>query len=507
MLKKLFSLFFLQNIYCFFSEIEAITGSKDLDMSLGKTMTLKKFYWFKLENKYYLMHFNRALKDHENPFLLLILIPYVQNDDWFSPTDCQLLTLSFENFYENSAYISLLPNEQNRTYYKVVALINEARIEAVVHLGETITFVGKQFALQSFTDCPLLLKSIKAGTISWECFYKEEGKDSFYGLYIESYYIIYRNSSKSTKTVPFLRIGGLTDISFILFETKSVQGNLFLTGNDDFLQLDAKKTLFCIRQNIYTFEMFWSDEFFIQFPSQEGSNKQMTFHAKDTRLFEVDIPVIKRLTQIDQKVYLIKNIVSEEIKVEIPVFLFGQKVELSKLVIAFRIIVQKPNGLLQHQLFVNVYNFTNKENCFRVSSEEDYFISFGYSIENEKLIFIITNAKDSNDNSLEVSSVKDIETAGEGMKRKTSFLSGAIIWDPDTKVTLTGSKYKAEKQDIKQISDNGLKYFVKKHKNKIIFLLVTLVLLVICFFVKRGFTYHKKKIKQKRKLNRKMLTK
>ena len=183
MLRLNIILLLFRNRNCFYATFKGFAESSISETTLRPEIKPKVYYFFELENGFYLAYFDNTSEHHENPFILLLMIPEAQDKEWSDPDSCQLLTTAFDEFYKNSAFLSLLPSEQNQKYYRILATIKNVTIKGEFYLGNNGTsFLAKGFALQRFIDCVPLLNSVKIGTLSSNHFYKVE--DILYGLFV-----------------------------------------------------------------------------------------------------------------------------------------------------------------------------------------------------------------------------------------------------------------------------------------------------------------------------------
>ena len=137
-----------------------------------------------------------------------------------------MLTSAFDNFYKNSVFFSLLPNKQNRNVCKFSPTIINFTINGEIRLETSSTAINTNFMLIKVKSCISLLETVKVGTRSWNRFYKEN--DKCYGVFIEIYYLLYKNTSDQSNIITLFRTADLTEVGLVLFQTTYVEGKLFL---------------------------------------------------------------------------------------------------------------------------------------------------------------------------------------------------------------------------------------------------------------------------------------
>ena len=456
-----------------------------------------------MANRFYLVYFDDSSEYHEHPFLLLIENPEARDKDWSDLESCRLLTASFDEFYKNSAFLSLLPNERNKKHYKLLVTIKNVTIKGELHLGHNRTiFVAKDFALRRFTGCASLLESSKIGTVSLNRFYEVE--DRVYGLFITACYILYQDPFASPKLATSFRTGDLAEMDFLVFRVNSVQGKIFLISKDEFFAVDKKRKLFYHPHNIYNFKLASTAHYFnIIFESRTNMNQPFRFFAglKELNDKEIEMPVLQRLSQIDKRVYLLRCVESSKITVEVPSYFFGQELTISKLVVPFRFNIENEDRVIETQVIFGTYNFDRKDNSFWFCATKKYLIHFDYFIEGKNIVFIVTKVIDpTTDAFVPISTDSSELYKGTRSRGGLPFLNGTLVYNGKTALTL-----KESETNTNPVSEEGIKYLCKKHKNKLLFLLTGLALVVVCLFIKRLFYPNiKKKLKQRRKTSKRV---
>ena len=264
-----------------------------------------------------------------------------------------------------------------------------------------------------------------------------------------------------------------------------------------------------LQQNMYSFQTEWSEEMVIYFALHENKKQpfQLLVDFKELVEEKVKMSAVQKLLRVDQKVYLFRCEDSTKITVEVPSYSFEQELEVSKLVVPFIFVIDKLSGLVETQVIFEVYNFDYKDNYFWFhTTTRSHLIYFDYFIKNKNLVFTITKVTNSVNNVLIATPIQSLELyIGTEMKRILNFLSGAIIHSQNTKVIVTECGSNAEEQKAILVPEKGFKYFCKRHKNGIFFVLISFTLLILYFFTKRLFYPNlKKKLKQKRKFSRRL---
>ena len=489
MFNSIISFFLLKVVNSLYKEIE---GVNSLYSSLEvTTLELESKIYYRLEifSEFYLVYFDNSLLNHENPFILFVLLPITQSEGWHSPNEDKLFADAFDNFHKLSAFISLIPNTQNRDSYSFSVSIGQTRLYGQVKLGEKPIFKTQTFLSKKLDNSNVLLKSTRIGTIGWSSFYKTN--INHYGLFMKMYYIVYSNPTAS------FRAGGLGKLVFITFKTKFKNNKVLLSDN---FKICSIQNLNPREKNKYRLYGFLP-----------GSNIDVDFDLKENNSLQFDVSVgnlllqketemiaFEKLPRVGVKVYSFEEDIQENLTVEIPIYSFEEKLELSKLVISLKFVSEKIEDSPKVQTKFQVYDFT-KENSFWLYLVKAYHIYLEHFVENGNIIFKVSkvNSLKPDVNPFIPKEIKQtIDTVDE--KNVSTFINGAVICDQDFAVKLTKIEPYIEEQQIKSNGETSLQRSDKKTKNKAIYWLIGFVFVLISLFV---FT-SKKQFSKRRRFNR-----
>ena len=490
----IFYLFFLKAIKCPYKELRGFSESTTRNKKFSLEIKRKTFYWFECTTKLYLLYFDNSLEFHERSFLFIVVIPETTSKGWSDQINyCQLLLTAFDNASQTCSFFSFWPNEQNVKFYKFSAQNLDVAVEGELVVNNTSTFVNTDSVLTKISSCTSLLETVKIGTKFWNSFYKFE--DTFFGLFIETYYILYQSTDERSKTVNMFRIADLIKVGYIWFQTSSVKGKVFLSSNEHSLEINFKQNIGVYERNKYTLQISFPflSKISIVFDLEENKTQNFLFFLNNKKLCEyVLIPEIEKLPQVGKRFYLIENEWQEKLTIEVPVYYFGKKVEMSKLIFMFKLIKGEVGKFSKPHVFSEILNFNVEENYFSIYYErETYWIYFDYDAKDKHIFFKIIKVDSSTNNNLSLK-VKETTRCYKLKKRNKVplFLNGAIIYDKQafikitkfglTKITLTNSEYSHMEFQIKS-------------KNQIVCCLVVLIFLTVCLFI--WLVYQSKKIK------------
>ena len=439
-----------------------------------------------------MVYFDDTLLTHENFFLLFVGIPTAKKENWPYIENEELIKNAFDEFHNTSSFISLLPTDQNRNVYDFAFYLYSQRIQGRLQLKQTATFMAKQFQLRKVSNHFALLRRIKFGSISWIRFYERE--HIYYGLFMKSYYVLYEDNPNSL----IFRPADLGQIVFLAFKPHLVLGKAFLTDVDVSNIIDFIDTIEPFEKGEYGFSVFFRDLFVNIVFDLSTDNFQL--FLENSSIEEVEKPMLTRLSQVGQKVYLIKKDSRVKLTVEIPVYFFGQKLEVSRLIISFVFIIEKADKAPSAKIYTLTYNFNAEQSGCWLHGDNAYRIYFKHFVEKGNLVFKPFE--------VECSIIKDdilIPIEIEKMLNVTNenniqnFLNGVIIYTKESVVTLTGLEpYTKELDSEKYIGRPG-----KKHTNKFVYLLFAFILLLVCLFIKIYLFYYRNQVSKRNKFNRK----
>ena len=125
------------------------------------------------------------------------------------------------------------------------------------------------------------------------------------------------------------------------------------------------------------------------------------------------------------------------------------------------------------QVYFRVYDF-GKENSLWFYQTRNYDISFEHFVEGEKLKFKITkliNSEKRKDPLIPTIIEKMIYTVKN--HEISTFIDGAVFCDQSSKITINNSEMSVKEQQVQPATKNN---------NRLVFLLIGFVLLLVCFF-------------------------
>ena len=336
-------IYFFQNTKTFYREIEGTFERVNTHQFTTLKIETGKYYWFEFSNERYLFIFDNNLQFNKNSFILFVIVPMAKSKSWPDLEGDQLLISAFDNFHETSAFLSLLPNEQNRNVYSIFININNRLIYGWAKLEDDALFMSPNFPLQKLTKCSALLEKTKIRTISWNCFYKV--KDTYYGFFMKTYYIRYIKQSETLKELVLFRAADLNELAFVKFKLSLLHGKTFLSDRENFFKIGFIGRLRVVEENKYRLhELLLNSTINIAFDLQMDKTEQFRIIIKNSQFEEeLEMPTIERLHQTEQTVYLIREDSVERLLIEIPTYFFGKKLEISNLIVSFKVVVEKLN--------------------------------------------------------------------------------------------------------------------------------------------------------------------
>ena len=506
---RIFFLFFLKDTDCFYGELEGALNATKEENWIGSKIETKTFYWFEAKNKTHLFYFDNSLEFHKRPFFLLILVRWANDNDWPISANCQLLSTTFDNFYKDSVFFSLLPNEQKRSFYRFTVEIQESVVDGEVELKEEEeeTSIVSDFELKKLTSCASLLRTVKFGTISRSRFY--QGEDELYALFVETYYVLYKNVDESSTTENLFRTADLVEVGYVLFRTAAEKGKVFLTGSADTIMINFTQNVSGNERNSYNLKDYFLflPENSVAFEFEESKEQQFDFFINN-RMTDKDLGtlLIEKLPQVGTKHYLLVFSSDNVVGVELPIYFFGEKLEISELVFVFKLArIKKFGGLSEARVFFTIFDFYKESNSSWVRYDgTTYAVYLNYKIERGSISFGISNIR------MEVSTEyilteKETTKINEPIKRKTTsdFLGGAIIYNKDTTLTLTDPEYyKIALKRHESSAQEPLEEFNNKRKSNLPYPFITLFFFGSFLVVGSLFYNYRKKIYKKRKFNK-----
>ena len=507
MLHLIYLIILLPNTTCTYLEINGTPGFFTPEILLKWEVKPRNFYWFEWLTEIYLLYFGINKDNHKNPFLLFIAVPEAKNNSWPFPESEGLLEKTFDEFHKFSAFVSLSLNKQNRQYYSFSITIDGCDIPGHFRLSDTTLFMPKNFELKKLTSYTDVLKYLKFGTMSVSRFYEAESR--VYGIFMETYYIIYKTRDENSKSVSLFRIGTLSEIVLATFKTYSTIRRVFLEDSEDevftferFKDVEPKK------KNVYCLNVFYPlGTISVSFSLEENRNQQFQFFFGYIRILEENAPVPKfeKLPQIGRMFYLFKNELEEEfsVEIEVPIYFVDKKLEVSKLIVPFSVISKEKSKTYKIDVNILIYDFIKEKNIHKLDDTNFYYLHFGYFVEINKLLFVITKITNSNEEIINLKQIASFESYNT-VERTCfgTFLSGTIIYYQDSAVILEPNEVYSKESKIKPVTKDESKQSGDKNNIKIICLLVGLVLVGVCFASKWLVRIFKKRLSKRRKLNK-----
>ena len=485
-------LLLLDNINSLYTEIEGVLEPVGHDYLTSSQLEPKKYYWFEIESEICILYFDNSLEFHKRPFLLFIVISEISSETWSEQNICQCLKNTFNIFYKTSEFFSLLPNEQGRNIYVLPRKFLWLGIYGEIELGKMKSYIRMDYLLKPLNTCTSLLETVQIGTIFWNDFYNLN--DIFHILFIETYYILYKDIDESSKTVTLFRNGNVIEVAFALFHTKSLKGKFVVSDTKYPIAIICEKNVSVYVRNKYSFIVLVPSptQITIAFDLQKNKTKQFRLFYGDTELKKcVAMPPIEKLSRVNHRVYSLKNRIQKKMTIEVPVYFFENKVKLSKLVLGFKFIQEKFEVLTKVRVFFKLFNFSEKENCIPIYFEsERYHVCFSYIIGSGIVAFKVTRVKDSKLDDLKIVEKEPIRTLeATQTDMHSAFVDGIIIYNKDFFETLTDCDYLNE-QENKPIQFNE----VNKHIS--VYLLIVFVTVGGLFYRHRKRTYNNRRFKK-----------
>ena len=441
--------YILSKTNCFYKEVEGNTKPSDLQTTLLRTVASSKFYWFEHQSIIYLLRFEDNPEFHKNAFILLLAVPNAKSETWSESRDDKSLTDALNNFRNTSAFLSLLPNKQDRNYYMVSVNVNRNKLQMRVVLEKHKLFVELESEVQEHADYTYLLNSTKIGTKFWDCFYGEN--NHFQELFVKVYYIVYPETLGYSKSVVLFRVGDVTEVSFVVFQTKLVEEKTFLETIERVYEMQLHGKQRTGGKELFRFEIVEPFSFcFFYFDLRERTAEQLEIKISTPKLQKkAEKPVVQRLLQVGHKVCLVTDDKQRTMRIELPVFFFRKRLEISEL----SILVKVSDNSLSEKVLLRTFAFRRDEDYCEIDIGRSHYIYLKYNNENGKLIFSMFKIAVLA-NEVNVLSIEEIERTVEPTKTRNDsvLLNGAVFYNPTSAVVLTGYEPTSEKRFEKRIS-------------------------------------------------------
>ena len=494
MFNILSGIYLLMKANPFYKEIESILEPDDNRQYNKLEVETQNYYWFTFSHEIYLMYFDDSSLNHENSFVLFVVIPEAKSKGWPDIENDQLLVNAFDNFHLTSAFISLLPHEQNRTiYYVFSAEINGQLIHTRIKMGSTLIFMSQSFQLKKLTNYVVMQIKVKVGSRFWNCFYRKN--DSNYGLFMKTYYIYYQPQFENAEKAVLFRVAGLDEIAIMIF-TPSLMSKKVLPGSGGVsFTINFIQSVTFLMKNRYrlwvSFPVFSVD---VIFDLQENKNQQFQILIGNLPPEEeAGTPEIEKLPQTGQRVYLFKKDSQEKLTVEIPTYFWDQKLEISTLIVSFKFTVAKLNESPMVRTYFRIYEFKNSKNSFWFTITCKCNLSFEKIVEDRNIVLKPTSLMCLGQE-YNVLTPVEIEKKPFITNKKGTliFLNGSVVYEQDSRTTPVPPEFHIKEKRVKPRPENESTQSDKRRTNKVIYLLVGFALLFVCFLGGTSFFYSKK---------------
>ena len=431
------------------------------------------------------------MQEHENPFVLILLVPKFKSQHWPEPENEELLINAFDRFQNNSAFFSLLPNQQNRNVYTLLTNIDYKFIDAEIRLGDTSMFYSKSFQLKELTNYSVLLEQVKIGTRFRKAFYRMT--DNHCGLFMKIYYIVYREHIEKHKSVLSFRAGTLGELAAVMFKPTLLHNKVVVSDPDNFFKICFGHNLGAYLKNEYrVYNCIPDSDLYISFGLEENKDQQFQVLIDDAVPEEEATFKIEQLEQVGQKVYLFRKDSLETLTIEVPTYFFGHGPEPSKLVVPFTLVAERSkNESPRVHISLEVYDLRQKVHHVLLNAKSNYHLDFEHFVEDRNVSFRLVRVVDLKAENKRLSPIEVTKTIfTTKSKEVVRFINGAVIYDREFATTSTGLKNWTDKRDGSTRSKKSDKRYVIT----VVCLMTTLVLLLGCFLKWRK----KKVIKRKR---------
>ena len=490
---------FLKYIKCPYTEVEGIFEPTDNQPFSESEMLSGKYYWFEHENKIYLFHFQNNSRSNEDPFVLIVAISGATSKNWPEPENPQLLADAFDDFHKTSAYLSFLQNKDNRRVFVHLVTLFDNTIEIRVKLGLVTVLMSRHFKLNELSNYAVFLKHVNVDTTTWSKFYEE--RNDHYGLFTEAYYVTFPERVKNLGSVSLFRIGDVSKALLTLFQVNVVEGKTFLSEAAALRTLFLKEVTRNQQNDHYAFQTIDTHCICnILFDLKQNGPHQFRLSVKSNDLGEVPAFEVEKLFQVGYKTYYFTDGLFDMLKIVIPDFLLEQKIEVSKLMLSFRIYIKQQDKPLESLVLVKAFDFQMEENCFTLYIARNFQFCLKYTVQNEILNFSIPRVV--NWEHLDsVSTSKNYEMKHDPTFKKKffeGFLSGAIIFDANSIKISIEPKPKEEEERKADIRLSPEKMVEKPQKVKMVYIAIGLILVVILFSAFWFYFCLRKKIPKRR---------
>ena len=497
MINSIVSVLFLKNITCSYAEIEGKNKLGNYNPQLASEIEAGKYYWFESLNEIFLIYFDSSLKFHKNPFILLILVPGIKKERFLNSEDYLIFSNTFDNFHKTAAFSSLVPNNQSRPYYSISVKMMQTTTNVELRLGEKIMLFKNDFSvIKEITHYNSLLKNVTFGTMFWFRFYEIE--DEFYGLFIETCYVIYQRHPKITASL--FKSTYITEIKVVEFKTSTINTKVFLSGKDEYFTLYTERNPQSFRKKQYFFHNssfnFFINAITFNFEKNKADQLQICFQKKQNDE-EIKPPKLEKLQQTSQRVYLFEDGSQRKHIIQLPTYYFGKRLEISGLLFWIKVTQKKNDEIVKVDVFLEKFRFNIKENSFSFYLKGEYRIFLHYFIEKENIILEPIKIVYRLDMNIALSKTETGESHEiPNLVNVFKYLNGSIVYDKEFVVTLSGADSNAEEQEAEQKLKTVFEQ--NSHKNKIIYMLISLFLIFVSCLLPFFFSYFRKKSYRKR---------
>ena len=429
LLEFIFSI--LTKISCSYTELEEKEKPVTLQKNLLRTVAPSKFYWFEYQTIIYLLHFEVNPEFHRNAFVLLLSVPKAKAGTWFESRDDKSLADALNYFRNTSAFLSLFSNKPDRNYYSASVTVNHKKMEVRLVLEKHRMFVESESEVKEHTEYTYLLNFVKIGTKFWDCFYRE--KDHFQKLFVQIYYIIYPKTIGGSNSVSLFRVGNVTEISFFAFQTELVKEKTFLKSLERVYEMKLKSKCRENRTDLITFDIIHLSVIFRLYINLEENRLEMNTESL-ILLKQTTKPELQKLSQTGHNTYFLEDENRGKLAIELPIYFIKNKLEISKLFILFRVVIEKLDKTSETTICSKLFKFQKKQNFYSFDVAKYYLVYVEYGVENNNLVFRVPKISDVF-GKMRILKPKLICQSLEIVNKHfiSIFLNGMIIYDPSSR--------------------------------------------------------------------------
>ena len=461
-----------------------------------------KFYWFEWKDSVFLLRIYNSFRFEEDPFLFVMLVPTANKKTWPDFSCSQTLADAFNKLQTLSSFIPLYREKKKQIEFEANLNVGNKVLSLQLKLTTSSLFVLSPSPVVEFTSCVSFLDHVHLGTKSWTRLYKDQ--DKLYVLFVEVFCVTYPKSGEDLNGVSVFRVGDVNELFFATLWVETEKGKVSLTGMESFRKIQVVKKCSKTPENEHVFKLgHKSTDYVLLFSSEEKFVQQFRVFIAGRKLEEeTALPALEKLSQIGRKTFGFTDNSYEKLMIEVPCYSFGQKLESSKVVIAFRIFAQRHKKSSELRVYSDVFNLEKKENVFTFDVAEDTFnVYIEYKVENKKLVFGVSKV-------VKLSHMERVVEQEEtriteqmwGKKSDLSCVSGAVVYTPTSTSVLTNPEPKIDKEpNLPELKLRSEKDSKQTEKYKVICVISALLLVIGCFVAFQFyFSFRRKRFKKRR---------